>query len=316
MTSTIFNNESGEKKGFKFGGILFEEQKDGKIKCGICETKCTRPVLHLNRSGDCSIRFDMPQLKLEYSKYRSRIRSKAHATKGTKENKEKFEAEASLNNDSDESIDRNDTRKEEVDTKGFKFGGVLFEEINNGKIRCGICQTECLRLVVHLNSSERCSSDFDMPILKIEYSKYRCRNRRRVCNTKRKAEDLNGFQEKANESRKKHATKMMAEDLNKFKDEANQREKKRQTKRKAEDLDGFQEKAKESWKKHTAKKKAEDPKGYKENINEQKLRSENNLVQIRESKDLRAKYYMDQYLYAHVATKSYISTKLRNTQRR
>ena len=41
--------------------------------------------------------------------------------------------------------------------EGFTFGGYKFNEIIDGKIRCGVCQVDCIRLVFHLNGNKKCS---------------------------------------------------------------------------------------------------------------------------------------------------------------
>ena len=55
--------------------------------------------------------------------------------------------------------------------KGFKYADILFEELDNGLVRCAICQIASLRLVRHLNSNEKCTRSFYMPEFKKEYSK-------------------------------------------------------------------------------------------------------------------------------------------------
>ena len=62
---------------------------------------------------------------------------------------------------------------------GFVFDRVLFQEIDNGSIRCGVCHNEHKRLVVHLNSSDRCNKNFDMAKFRTEYSNYKHRQRNR-----------------------------------------------------------------------------------------------------------------------------------------
>ena len=42
----------------------------------------------------------------------------------------------------------------------FHFGGYDFKEIGCNKIRCGVCQDECVRLVVHMNGSKNCAKQF------------------------------------------------------------------------------------------------------------------------------------------------------------
>ena len=204
----------------------------------------------------------------------------------TEKNKTRKEVKDSLcgvlNEKAKDSADSDFTElKLNENSEEFVFGEVLFQNMKNGSVKCGICKTDCKRLVFHLNSSEKCRINFDMPELRTEYSKYRSRIRNRVRITKRKTEDFDafkekererkkkyvdkkktedpdGFKDKAKESKDKHEAKKKAEDIEKFKAEAKTRQKDRQTKRKAEDSEGFKVKAKESKDKHDAKKRAED----------------------------------------------------------
>ena len=63
--------------------------------------------------------------------------------------------------------------------ESFKFEGICFKELRNGNVICGICQVECIRLVVHMNESSLCSGIFSMDEFRSEYSKYRDRRSRR-----------------------------------------------------------------------------------------------------------------------------------------
>ena len=64
-----------------------------------------------------------------------------------------------------------------TENEGFEFQGILFEELPNEMIRCGICKTANSRLVSHLNNNERCNRNLSMPEFRKEYSKYRHRKR-------------------------------------------------------------------------------------------------------------------------------------------
>ena len=139
---------------------------------------------------------------------------------------------------SSESVEKDEPEKGETkeikNDVDFKFDEIWFRELINGKIRCGVCKIECVRLIVHLNSSAKCSMNFNMPKLKIEYSKFRSRKRL-----------------------KNHENKRKIDNIVKFKADSNQRQKERQAKRKTENLEGFKKKAQESKSKHVTKKKAE-----------------------------------------------------------
>ena len=55
--------------------------------------------------------------------------------------------------------------------KCFKWGNIMFEEMENEKIKCGLCQAECVRLVSHLNGRPICSNGINMVEFKISYTK-------------------------------------------------------------------------------------------------------------------------------------------------
>ena len=84
--------------------------------------------------------------------------------------------------------------------RAFSFGGFEFKELGYGKIRCAICQIECIRLVYHLNGSVKCAEMFSMPDFKTEYSRYRSRQRVQDCKSKQKAADPQGFKDNAKKS--------------------------------------------------------------------------------------------------------------------
>ena len=94
---------------------------------------------------------------------------------------------------------------------------------------------------------------------------------------KRKTEDLNGFQERAKESKDKHEAKKRSEDMKKYKADENQRQIIRQMKRKAEDPDKFRENAKKHQKKYEHIMRTRDITGFKENIKDRKRKSDNNI---------------------------------------
>ena len=51
------------------------------------------------------------------------------------------------------------TYENEENVVGFKFEDILFEETKNGKVKCGICQVECGRLIVHMNDNDYCRAN-------------------------------------------------------------------------------------------------------------------------------------------------------------
>ena len=60
--------------------------------------------------------------------------------------------------------------KDMEDNESFKLGDVCFKDLDNGKVRCGICQDEFTRLIVHMNVSKECKTYFQMAEFKTEYS--------------------------------------------------------------------------------------------------------------------------------------------------
>ena len=53
--------------------------------------------------------------------------------------------------------DRSDSskKKEKMEdySNDFKSGGFCFKNLDNSKVRCGICHVDCSRLIVHLNKN-------------------------------------------------------------------------------------------------------------------------------------------------------------------
>ena len=70
--------------------------------------------------------------------------------------------------------------EKEEDADGFIFEDILFKNTEDGKVRCGVCQVECSRLIVHMNGNEYCTEYFsNMATFKLEYSKYRHKKSKR-----------------------------------------------------------------------------------------------------------------------------------------
>ena len=102
----------------------------------------------------------------------------------------------------------------------FQFGGIRFDELETGKIVCGICQAECKRLICHLNKSAGCNRNLNMKNFKVEYDKNKARQRKNKQEKKRKKENLEKFRDDAKERKAQHKAKKKAEDLKKFNEEA------------------------------------------------------------------------------------------------
>ena len=273
-----------EITGFVYEDILFKETGNDKVQCGGCQVECSRLILHMNGNEYCTEYFsNMANFKLEYSRYRHK-----QSQRQKKEQKEVERQESSceyqgLQQVAKSKIEGSDTNvpktmevKADQNFEGFRYEGILFEELPQNKVRCGICQKECGRLIVHINGSRECIKNFsNTSELKKEYSKYRNRKRKRESDAKRKFEDPQGFKEKVNESIKKYEAKQKAKDPEGFKENANKRKREHMKRKKAEDPQGYKEKVNESIKKYEAKQKDEDPKGFKENANKRKRKHDN-----------------------------------------
>ena len=88
---------------------------------------------------------------------------------------------------------KGETSDEKVED--FIYENILFKETKNGKIKCGVCEVECTKLVAHMNGNRYCTEYFsDMAKFKVEYSKHRDKMSRMKNERKRKSEtnaDLN-----------------------------------------------------------------------------------------------------------------------------
>ena len=81
--------------------------------------------------------------------------------------------------------------EKEEDVSGFIFEDILFENTCDGKVRCGVCQAECDRLVVHMNGNEYCTEYFsNMTTFKLEFSKYRHKQSKRSKEEKTRIEEI------------------------------------------------------------------------------------------------------------------------------
>ena len=121
----------------------------------------------------------------------------------------------------------------------FKWENLKFEEIENDKIKCGICQAECLRLISHMNVSPRCTNGINMVEFKISYTKYKATCRVKKCKQKKEAEDPESFKANNRSWVQKSEEKKKAEDIGKFNNDHRIRVQKSEEKKKAEDIDKF-----------------------------------------------------------------------------
>ena len=198
------DKKEDEAEGFIFEDILFKNTEDGKVICGVCQVECSRLIVHMNGNDYCTEYFsNMDAFKLEFSKYRHRKskRSKAEKIKDLEisiENEGSIQDTKIIDNDNSKRSkteygqseeDRNNGNKQNNENiELFTYEGILFEELPQNKVRCGICMMECGRLIVHLNGSKKCAENFsNMASFKIEYSKYRHRQRSNKTNAKKKS---------------------------------------------------------------------------------------------------------------------------------
>ena len=149
--------------------------------------------------------------------------------------------------------------------KFFEWGNIKFEEMENKKMRCGICQIECLRLISHINGSAKCRNRINMVELKNCYNKYNQRKRIKKSEQKKKENYPVGFREEVNKRIKKSEQKKKENDPDGFREEGKKRKKKQIEKQRAEDLDGFREKVNRNKKVYEQKQKADNQKRFRQN---------------------------------------------------
>ena len=93
-------------------------------------------------------------------------------------------------NDSDVT-QKNPKRFEE--TEDFIFEDIRFMETENGKIRCGVCEVECEKLILHMNRNKYCTEYFsNMHMFKMKYSKFRHDRSRKKNDGNGRSEDPEG----------------------------------------------------------------------------------------------------------------------------
>ena len=268
------NDNTEDIAGFIYEDILFKETGDRKVICGVCQVDCKKLIVHTNGNEYCTEYFsNMEDFKIEYSRYRHNNKKKGIAKD------EKLDV---LKDNAGSKQETNDLKNKTNQTarvaglkheKGFEYEGVHFEELEQNKVRCGICMVQCSRLIVHMNRNKECTQRFsNMPDFKIEYSKYRNRKRKRENEARKKAEDVEAFNENGNKRKRAYEAKKKAEDPQGFCEKANKSKRVYDAKKKAEDLQGFNEKANKSKRAYDAKKKVEDPIGFNKRANERKRR--------------------------------------------
>ena len=133
---------------------------------------------------------------------------------------------------------------------------MCFKALDNGKVKCGLCQMEISRLIVHMNGSPGCTNDFDMGDFRTEYSNYRNKQRQKKIASKWQNLDPEGFRESVNKRKKQQEEKQKSENPKGFRDNANKRKRNQEEKQKAEDPKGFRERVNKRKKNQEEKQKA------------------------------------------------------------
>ena len=76
------------------------------------------------------------------------------------------------------------------ETEDFIFEDIRFRETGNCKVKCGICEVECTRLIVHMNGNKYCTAYFsNMTEFKQKYSEFRHKRSQRKNVDELKGED-------------------------------------------------------------------------------------------------------------------------------
>ena len=263
------NGNTPETEDFIFENILFKETGSGNTRCGVCMVECARLIVHMNGSKYCTEYFsDMAEFRRKYSEFRDRRSRKKNMEKSKAEGQEKYETIEDGSKVSLKTIGKDEK------AASFRFGGFDFEELENGKVRCGVCQVECIRLVAHINGSVRCAEKFRMPEFRAEYSRYRHNKRVREHESRKKSSDPKSFKDSHNKREQAYQAKKKAADPKGFKDNHNKIDQKCKAKKKATDPIVFKENNLKRVKEHVARKKQEDPKGFKDNVNKRKAKQE------------------------------------------
>ena len=192
--------KADEKEDFIFEDIRFKETDNCKVRCGICEVECTRLIVHMNGNKYCTEYFsNMTEFKQKYSEFRDKKSRRKSADKKEAEDQkgsQEFIAKRKLVLDEKEygktavptQLDESSKAGHKIEKDCcFKFGGFDFPEVGGNKIRCGVCQVDCIRLVFHLNRNKECSEKFCMLEFRTEYSRYRHNQREKKNQSKKKS---------------------------------------------------------------------------------------------------------------------------------
>ena len=115
----------------------------------------------------------------------------------------------------------------------FVKGKLRFEEIPNGKIKCGGCKDEYTRILGHLNRNNSCSKHIDINEFKAYWIKFSGRKRVKKCYQKKKENDKDQFLKvQASRKRKCDQVKKKNNPDQFLKDQAERKRKSNQCKKK------------------------------------------------------------------------------------
>ena len=117
----------------------------------------------------------------------------------------------------------------------------MFDELGNGNTKCGICQTETVRLISHMSGSPGCNKVFNMVEFKINFAKHKAKLRKRKQEEREKVDDPKRFRESHNNRVRKNEQKKKVDDHKRFRESNNNRVRKVEQKRKADDTERFRE---------------------------------------------------------------------------
>merc|ERR1712013_721119 len=109
-------------------------------------------------------------------------------------------------------------------------GSVKFEEVEDGKVRCGGCLKIFSRIVAHLKNNADCRAHIDMEELNLAWTRYWKRRRNKKCEQKLKKDNQEMYLQEKAKRRRKSEEKLKAENQEKFLQEKAKRRRKSEEK--------------------------------------------------------------------------------------
>ena len=155
---------------------------------------------------------------------------------------------------------RTDLRDEKIvigDTFLYVKGSTRFEEVEDGKVRCGGCLKIFSRIIGHITKSIDCRINIDVDEFRLSWTKHTKKRQNAKCYKKKKEESKEEVLREYERKQSNYTGRMREENAKKFLQEMGSRRRKCDSKQKAENVENFLKEKASRQRKCDSKQKAE-----------------------------------------------------------